>query len=207
MHFEFLLEEPSAEAALQILLPRILGETDTFRIHAYRSKGDLLGSLHGRLRGYAKWIPQDWRIVVLVDEDRQDCHELKRRLNEAATAAGLIVRSNPSPTGSFQVINRIAIEELEAWFFGDVAALCAAYPGVPPTLGKRARFRDSDAIRGGTWEALERVLQRAGYHTGGLAKISAARDIAQHMDPMRNRSKSFAVFRDSLVQGQAQRVV
>ncbi len=204
MHIEFLLEEPSAEAALQILLPKMLGDKVTFKIHAYRSKGELLGSLPARLRGYARWIPHEWRIVVLVDEDRQDCHELKERLNEAAQFAGLVVKSIPSLDGSFQVINRIAIEELEAWFFGDVAALCVAYPGVPSTLGSRAGFRDSDAIRGGTWEALERVLQRAGYHRGGLAKISAARDIAQRMDPERNRSKSFAVFRDVLLQCRAE---
>lgn len=50
----------------------------------------------------------------------------------------------------FQVLNRLAIEELEAWFFGDVAALHSAYPRVPSTLGRRSRYRDPDAIRGGT---------------------------------------------------------
>jgi len=90
------------------------------------------------------------------------------------------------------------VEELEAWFFGDVSALIAAYPGVPATLAHRARFRDPDAISGGTWESLERVLQRAGHHTGGLEKLRAAREIAKHMDPERNRSRSFCGFRDRL---------
>lgn len=96
------------------------------------------------------------------------------------------------------VLNRIAIEELEAWFFGDVEALRAAYPKVPATLGSQARYRDPDAIVGGTWEALERVLQGKGYHRGGLQKIKAAKEIAAHMDPARNRSRSFRVFMEGL---------
>jgi len=91
-------------------------------------------------------------------------------------------------------------EELEAWFLGDVKAITAAYPGVPPSLAHQAGFRDPDAILGGTWEALERVLQRAGYHRGGLEKIKAAREISQHMDPHRTSSKSFQVLRDGLIQ-------
>ena len=52
------------------------------------------------------------------------------------------------------------IEELEAWFFGDIAAIHAVYPRVSIHLGSRANFRDPDAIPGGTWEALERVFKR-----------------------------------------------
>lgn len=88
---------------------------------------------------------------------------------------------------------------MEAWFFGDVNALTAAYPGVPATLAKKEKYRDPDAIQGGTWEALERILQRAGYHLGGLSKIEAARAIAKHMTPEHNRSHSFQVFRDALL--------
>jgi hypothetical protein len=97
------------------------------------------------------------------------------------------------------VLNRLAIEELEAWFFGDVGALRAAYPGIPSSLGERANYRDPDAIRGGTWEALERELQRAGHHREGLAKIKAAQEIAAHMAPERNRSRSFQAFRQGLL--------
>ena len=90
------------------------------------------------------------------------------------------------------------MEELEAWFFGDVEALVAAYPRVPRTLERWKDYRDPDAIRGGTWEALGRVLQRAGYFPGGLAKKAAARTIATHMNPERNRSRSFRLFLDTL---------
>ena len=94
----------------------------------------------------------------------------------------------------FVVLNRIAVEELEAWFFGDIAALANAFPGVSPTLGAQARYRDPDAIAGGTWEALQRVLQKAGYFGGGLPKIEVARTLAKHMDPARNTSSSFRQF-------------
>jgi hypothetical protein len=199
MHIELLVEEPSAEAALNELLPRIIGKKASWWVHVHQGKGDLLANLVPRLKGYARWLPEDWRIVVLVDRDSQDCLKLKKNLETAAGRAGLCTRSHPGSGSRVQVINRIAVEELEAWFFGDVEALCAAFPGVPPTLGQKARYRDPDAIKGGTSEALERELQRVGYFKGGLGKIEAARTIASHMMPERNRSRSFCNFRDALV--------
>lgn len=92
------------------------------------------------------------------------------------------------------MLNRIAIEELEAWILGDIPALCQVYPRLSPDLANRERYRDTDAIRGGTWEALERALQKVGYHQGGLPKIAVAREVALHMTPERNRSPSFQVF-------------
>jgi hypothetical protein len=94
-------------------------------------------------------------------------------------------------------VNRLAIQELEAWFFGDINAIRTAYPNIPKTLDKKKQYRHPDAINN-TWEALERVLQRAGYYPGGLLKIKAAREISQYMNPQRNTSKSFQVFRDSI---------
>jgi len=181
-HIEFLVEEQSTEKALEHLLPKMLPDGITFKIHPHQGKRDLLKKLPGKLKGYARWIKDETRICVLVDRDSDDCYKLKADLNGFARAARI------------EALNRIAIEELEAWFFGDVPALVKAYPGISPTLDKKAKFRDPDAIRGGTWEALERVLQRAGYFRAGLAKIKAADNIARHMDPRRNRSHSFKVF-------------
>ena len=113
--------------------------------------------------------------------------------------AGLTTKTSAAPDGTFQVLNRIAIEELEAWFWGDFEAMRQAYPRLPATLSSRRPFRDSDAIAGGTAEAMERVLQRAGYYKSGLAKTQAARDIARYMQPERNLSKSFQVFREGLI--------
>jgi hypothetical protein len=199
VHIEFLVEEPSAEAAINNLLPKILQDV-TYATHPHQGKPDLLAKLPNRLRGYRKWLPRDWRIVVLVDEDRRDCRALKAALEKAAHDAGLVTKSSVTGKGVCQVMNRLAIEELEAWYFGDVDALVAAYPRVPPTLGAKARYRDPDAIRGGTWEGLERVLKEAGHCRGGLPKVETARNVSRHMDPQRNRSKSFQVFRDGLLE-------
>jgi len=199
MHIELLVEEPSAEAALNELLPKILGERSSWAIHVHQGKGDLLAKLTPRLKGYASWLPHDSRIVVLVDRDAKECHELKKELEAAAHRAGLSTRSRPGRGGRVQVVNRIAVEELEAWFFGDISALCAAFPRLPSTLDRKARYRDPDAIKGGTSEALERELQHAGHLRGGLRKIEAARTIAKHMEPARNCSRSFCHFRDALV--------
>ena len=193
MHIEFFLEEPSAEAFLQGIAHKLLPADITRSFIVFQGKHDLLINLKPRLRGYRNWISDDYKIVVLVDEDREDCKKLKAKLEAAAAAAGLATKTHPK-RGSFVVLNRIAVEELEAWFFGDIPALAAAYPGVSPTLGARARYRDPDAIAGGTWEALERVQRQAGYFGGGLPKIEVAREMAKHMDPARNTSASFGQF-------------
>ncbi|HKH47928.1 MAG TPA: DUF4276 family protein [Thermoanaerobaculia bacterium] len=199
MHLETLVEERSAEAALSHLLPRILGPEISFAIYSHRGKMDLLAKLPQRMRGYARWMPDNWRILILTDADGRDCLPQKEVLESVVRASGLLTRSSGGPGGRFQVSTRLAIEELEAWFLGDVEALCSAYPRLSPTLAWQAPYRDPDAVRGGTWEALERELQRAGYHAGGLSKIKAAREISVHMDPARNRSRSFQVFREGLL--------
>lgn len=200
MHIELLVEEPSAEAALNNLVPKILPGIE-FEIRTFQSKDNLLSDLPKRLKGYYHWLPEDWRIAVLIDEDRQDCNELKEQLEDAAAAANLITKSKAGKSKSFQVLNRIVIEELEAWFFGDVEALVTAYPGVPDSLANKEKYRDPDAIKGGTWEALLRILQKAGHYQNltYLPKIETARNISQHMDPERNRSKSFQVFKNGLL--------
>lgn len=198
MRVEFLVEEPSIEAALENLLPKMLDPQIETAIHNFHDKLNLLAKLPTRLKGYSKWLPGDWRIVVLIDEDRQDCEKLKSQLEKAASDARLITKSAAPDDSRFQVLNRIVIEELEAWFFGDVEALVKAYPRVPATLAEKRGYGNPDAITGGTWEVLERVLQRVGYYPGGLPKIEVARNISQHMEPSRNRSKSFNHFMTGL---------
>lgn len=193
-HVEIFVEEPSAAAALRELVPKIRADL-TFNIYEFQGCPDLLGKLPERLRGYRTWLPADWRIIVLIDRDRKDCLALKRQLLDMAEQAGL--RTQTRRHAPAQVLVRIAVEELESWFFGDIHALCAAFPGVSPTLAQREGLRYPDAIRS-TWERLEQVLQQAGHFRGGLQKIRCAREVAPHMDPENNRSHSFRVFRDGL---------
>lgn len=65
-------------------------------------------------------------------------------------------------------------------------------------LRTRANLRDPDAIPGGTWETLDRILRQAGYYPSGMPKIEVARRVASFMDPNASSSRSFQVFRDGL---------
>lgn len=198
-HLELLVEEPSMEAFLRGLLPRLLPADRTFEVHAFQGKSDLLGKLEARLRGYAQWLPPDWRLFVVVDRDDDDCLALKRRLEAVARRAGLVTRSQAGAV-PWQLVNRIAIEELESWYFGDWEAVKAGYPRVSAHVPQRQGLRDPDAISDGTWEAFERVMQRHGYFKTGLAKIEAARSMAAQMVPERNRSASFRAFHAALME-------
>lgn len=198
MHLEILVEEPSAQAALGNLLPRILGPGVSFCIHELGGKQSLLKKLPARLRGYRSRARDNYRVVVLVDEDRQDCRMLKAELERSAASAGLRTKSAASPSPSWHVLNRIAAEELEAWFFGDPAALRLAFPRLPKSLERSAALRDPDAIAGGTWEHLERLLKRSGYYAAGMPKIEVANLVSGHMNVERNSSRSFRTFRDGL---------
>ena len=100
----------------------------------------------------------------------------------------------------WQLANRIAIEELEAWYFGDWDAVRAAYPRVAAGIPRWRGFRDPDAIEGGTWEAFLRVMKKHGYFMGGFSKIEAARSIGAHIDPQRSSSRSFAVLHQALAE-------
>ena len=198
-HLIFLVEEPSMEAFLRQLLPGRIPEDVTYEMHSFQCKDDMLLKLEDRLRSYAKWLPEDWHIIVLVDRDRDDCLVLKQKLEDRASRTGLISRS-AATNSVWQLVNRVVVEELEAWYFGDPNAICEAYPRVTLNTFKQARYRSSDGIAGGTWEALQRVLQRKNYFKTGLPKTLVAREIGSRMDPKRNRSPSFQVFYAAMIE-------
>jgi hypothetical protein len=198
-HVEVLVEERSMAEALRCLLPKMLSKA-TWDIHEYRGKSDLLKKLPARLRGYRQWIPCGSYIVVLVDRDDEDCVELKARLESIAHEAGLATKSCPDSRGRFVVVNRVAIEELEAWYFGDWVAVREVYPKVNANVPSQQKYRSPDVIKGGTWEAFERLLQSAGHLKTSLRKIETARAVAARMDPSRNTSPSFQALRAALAQ-------
>ena len=184
------------ESFLLCLLPRLLPANVTFAVYVHQGKDDLLTKLNARLRGYADWLPDEWRIVGLVDRDDDDCVYLKAQLETAAATAGLRTKTS-FPT--WQLVNRIAVEELEAWYFGEWSAVIAAYPRVNRHIPDKAPYRDCDDIRGGTWEAFHRVTRMAGYYPTGLLKSEAARSVGSKMDPWASTSRSFICFRDALL--------
>lgn len=163
------------EAFLRALLPRMLTQV-TYEVYAFQGKNEMLKLLPDRLRGYSRWLPRDHGLVVLIDRDQDDCHELKKTLVEMARKAKVK-----------NVLHRLAIEELEAWYFGDWEAVRKCYPRIDPNVPRQSRFRD----KGGTWEAFERILKNAGYFKSGLRKLEVAREVGASLEPSSNTSASF----------------
>lgn len=196
MHLEILSEEESARKALDNLLPKLVVNEHTYRIITYQGKNDMLKKLPAVLKGYSRFVPNDWVIIVLMDLDKDKCNDLKKRLNQFATDANLKIKNSFSQTSAFQVLNRIAIEELEAWFLGDPEAIRKAFPRVGH-FDNQAKYRIPDSIVD-PCETLERILKKASYYSSGLRKVEVADKISKFMQPLNNKSKSFAIFWDGV---------
>ncbi|MBF9221945.1 DUF4276 family protein [Hymenobacter ruricola] len=199
MHVEFLLEEPSAEAALHQLLPRLLPPGDTWRCVPHRGKDALLLRLPSLLKTYASRIPHEpeLRVVILMDAD-SDCRKVKKKLEDLVGAAHLLTKTTAGPNQPFRVLTRLAVAELEAWFLGDRQAIQTAYSRVRSHHFKGLN-RDPDAIVD-TWETLHKVLREGGYYVNKYLKIEVAERIAEQLstDLARNTSASFRYFCEGL---------
>ncbi len=134
MIFHVLVEGTSDEPTVKEILTRQFGlvQGSQFQIHPHGGKGKLpahpaakppptdrtlFGQLPATLRAYAV-KGNKVCIVVLVDQDDDDCAQLLADL-QAMLAA---LKARPA-----NVIFRIAMEEIEAWFLADRAAILAAY--------------------------------------------------------------------------------
>jgi hypothetical protein len=138
----------------------------------------LLDQLPAKLRAFAEsGDPQDSAVLVLIDADAENCIELKQQLLKMAE--GL----NPKPN----VVFRIAVEETEAFYLGDLKALKLAYPEADMV---KARKYAPDSICG-TSELFGQIV-----HDGGLNKVTWAEKMGQIMAvvPHQNRSPSFRAF-------------
>lgn len=212
MHFEILVEDQSGRASLDILVPKLIGNTHTFRVHSYKGIGRiprglgarpdpsrriLLASLPGLLRGYGRTFsgyPGNYRSVVILvcDLDGRPFDVFLAELK------GILGECDPRPETRFC----IAIEEGEAWFLGDIPALKAAYPKARDAVLNTYR---NDSIVG-TWELLADAifpggsvaLSANGWQSVGKEKSIWAEKIAPHMDVDNNKSPSFCFFRDNM---------
>jgi hypothetical protein len=191
---EVLVEEESAAKALQPVLARLLADRDVrVGIRQFRGKPDLLKKLPSRLAGYAagQQRGEDIRVVVLVDKDSDDCAQLKQRLDAAGSAAGLVCRSHRAGDGDFSLLNRVAVRELESWYFGDWAAVRKAFPKVKCVAP--AKYRGNpDTAHGKCSEAFESVLETQGVRLA--SKPEWGRRIGPHLSLSDNLSPSFRAF-------------
>ncbi len=182
---------------LENVLPQLLSPEHTFKAVPFGGKKHMLANLEARLRGYRNGL-RGVRIVVLIDQHEQDCHDLKHFLERAARNAGLISKSAAESGGRFLVLNRIVMKQLESWLLGDSQALRKAYPRVHTDPLRKKGLRDPDAISGDAADALLRVLKGAGYRLSRLPKGDVAECISTYMGLEGNRSRSFRVFIDGL---------
>lgn len=175
---------------LELALPSWIGSAAVIRLRTFQGKPDLLKKLPSRLAGYAttlKRVPRT-RVMIVVDRDNDDCVALKQKTEKMAQNAGLLVRASGRPP---VVMVRIVVRELENWYFGDWAAVQAAFPkvrGEPP-----AKYRaNADTAHNKTWDVFRACLSGAGVSMD--SKVRCAECIAPHLDPDPNSSVSFQAF-------------
>ena len=208
MHIEICIEDASGEKFLDVMLPKLLvGGDVTWRVHGYKGIGripknltkgvdvktkTLLDKLPNLLRGFAK-TPGIDAVVFVVDTDDRDCAVFLAELKAVENSV------HPSPNTT---LFRLAIEEMEAWYFGDPAAIKKAYPSVKIIQIQNYQL---DSVCG-TWERLADAivpggaakLKSDGWPASGVAKSEWAVRITPYMNPDENMSPSFQKFRDGM---------
>lgn len=168
------LEEPSAKAMLEGVLPRLLPAEIAVRYIPFEGKQDLHRQLERKLRG---WLAPATRFIVLRDQDSGDCVKVKQEL------AALCQRA-----GRPETLVRIACRELESFYLGDLRAveLGLGLNGLAANQSSR-KFRAPDQLNNASDE-LTRVTQ------GRYQKIAGSRAISSHLSlDQSNRSHSFGV--------------
>jgi hypothetical protein len=207
MHFEILVEDQSGKSALDILMPKIIGGNHTFVVHSYKgigriptnmrdprdaSKRILMDNLPKLLKGYGKTqagrrnFPE--AVILVCDLDDKCLKTFRGELN------GILSACHPQPLVRFC----IAIEEGEAWFLGDLAAVKAAYPKSKDSV---LDSYTNDSICG-TWELLADAvypggsfsLSEKGWQVIGEEKSKWALAITPQMNIGSNVSPSFCYF-------------
>lgn len=164
------------KALLDGLLPRLFPDL-VFLCVPHDGKGDLERSLPIKLRG---WREPGVRFVVVRDNDRGDCMDLKKHL-----------RGLCADRPERDCLIRIACQELEAWYLGEPDALAEAFADESlRDIGSKARFRDPDEI---PYPA--RALAQLVPH---YQKVGGARVLANHLRRGRNRSPSFHAMMDGI---------
>ncbi len=169
----FLLEEESAKAMLEGLLPRILNAQIGFRCIPFEGKQDLEKQLVKRIRGYQN---PHARFIVLRDQDSQpDCRVLKQNLLDKCRESGKVEST----------LVRLACRELETIYLADLAAVESGLnlTGLQKQQ-KKQKFRQPDLLGSPSVELVR--LTKNTYQ-----KISGSRKIGKFLDPENTRSPSF----------------
>jgi hypothetical protein len=211
-HFQILVEDSSGEALLEHIVPKIIGESNSYEIKHYKGIGRiptglkpgsdpkkriLLDQLPRLVSGYGSVLsryPETYPavLVIVCDLDRRCLKEFRDSIMEC------IHRCINRP----ETILCLAVEEGESWLLGDTEAVVSAYPRA------RTEILDSyipDSICG-AWEVLanavhaggSKELMALGYQAVGCKKHEWANAIGPLIDLDRNKSPSFKYFVEKL---------
>jgi hypothetical protein len=169
----FLLEEPSAKAMLESLLPRMLRGDTKVRCIPFEGKQDLEKQLMRRIRGYQN---EQARFIVLRDQDSHpDCEVVKSRLLDLCQASGKAARC----------LVRIACRELETFYLADLQAVEQALEMGGLVRHQQSRkFRDPDGLGSPSRELKALTGNR-------YEKVAGSRAIGQYLQLNNTRSPSF----------------
>ena len=158
----FLLEESSAKAMLDELLPRVLNSAIRFRCVPFQGKQDLEKQLARKIRDYQN---AQARFIVLRDLDSHpDCVAVKARLLDACRQSGK----------QSQCLVRIACCELESFYLAD---------GLERHQPSR-KCRHPDGLGNPARELASLTQHR-------YQKVAGSRAIGAHLNPENTRSASF----------------
>jgi len=167
------LEEASAKAMLEGVMPRLVPDGWSVRYIPFRGKQDLDKNLKKRIQG---WLAPNTYFLVLRDKDAGDCVSIKNKLATLCMEAG-------KP----ETLVRIACRELESFYFGDLSAV---EQGLQLTglvaLRNKAKYRNPDAL-GNPSEELMKLTK------GVYQKVAGSRAIGPLLDLENNTSHSFNV--------------
>lgn len=167
----FFLEEPSARAMLEGILPRLLPEQIALQFVVFEGKQDLEKRLPIRLRA---WQQPNVKFIVMRDQDNGDCKKIKSALSQKCIDAG-----------KQDSLVRIACHELESFYLGDLAAVAKTIrPSNVANQQNKQQYRDPDRLAN-PFQELKRIAPL-------YQKVSGSRAIGRVMSiEHHNKSYSF----------------
>lgn len=163
---------------LRIILPELLPKEwiidENYFIRKHQGKSDLRKSIPVKIRTFSHWNDKVG-IVVLQDQDSNDCKRLKEELLALCRTGG-----------ELPVMVRVVCQELESWYLGDMAAIQCAYSRFRAEhFTNKAKFRNPDLCS--AKHELKKILPE-------YQEISSTKKIAPHIRIADNKSESFRQF-------------
>ena len=181
------LEERSAKVMLEEVLSRLLPSDVTFQCIAFDGKQDLEKQLVRKLKG---WNRPNSVFLVMRDQDQSNCMDVKIRLQGLCQEAG-------KP----ETLVRIACQELESFYFGDLSAVAKGLdlPDIERYKTKRL-YRDPDQIIN-PGDELKKLTGKLTSNKNVYSKVLGSRSIAPHLslDGSTNTSNSFNVLLSGII--------